>query len=218
MITQRGDARGLRRRNARGEGARLKDELIEAASGLLAELGDAERLSIRAVARAAGVTPPAVYRHFADRRSLLVAVLDHRFQEFDAALDQAAAGAATPFDALHRRCMAYLAFARDHPGHYQALFKASSLGPRALGTYDRRAHPGAASFNALVEAVQRCLDLRRGPKPSGFFLAVQLWSLLHGIADLRISKPQLPWPPAEALAEAGLAALGLPAAPSSRRQ
>jgi AcrR family transcriptional regulator len=76
-----------RRRHRRGEGARLRGELIDAASRQLAELGDAERLSVRAVARAAGVTAPSTYRHFPDKRSLVRAVVEERFRDFDRVLD-----------------------------------------------------------------------------------------------------------------------------------
>ena len=128
--------------HARGEGARLRGELIDAASRLLAELGDAERLSVRAVARAAGVTAPSTYRHFPDKRSLVRAVVEERFRDFDRVLDQAQAGSSDPFDALKRRCRAYLRFAREHPGHYRVLFSATSLGPKGAGTYGRVPHPG----------------------------------------------------------------------------
>jgi len=69
-----------RQRNQRGQGARLREELIEVASDLLAERGDPDRLSIRAVAAAAGVTPASIYLHFVDRTSLLRAVVAERFR------------------------------------------------------------------------------------------------------------------------------------------
>ena len=198
-----------RKRHPRGQGARLRTELLEAASRLLAEVGDADRLSIRAVATAAGVTAPSIYRHFPDKRSLLQTVVEERFRDFDRTLEQATAGAADPFDALKRRCRAYLRFAREHPGHYRVLFSATALGPKGLGTYGKGPHPGAASFFALVDAIQRCLDAGAGSNRDAFFLAVQLWTALHGMVDLRISKPEVPWPPVDALLAATLSDLGL---------
>jgi AcrR family transcriptional regulator len=197
-----------RARNPRGEGERLRDDLIEAAGRLLAETGDAQRLSIRAVAVAVGVTPPSIYRHFSDKRALLRAVLDDRFRAFDRALDRASAGTSDPFLALQRRCRAYLRFAREHPGHYRVLFSATQLGPRPVGTKGKGPHPGASSFFALVDSVQRCLDAS-GQERDGFLLAVQLWTSLHGQVDLRISKPEMPWPPAGRLLDATLDCLGL---------
>jgi AcrR family transcriptional regulator len=206
--------RPRRTRHPRGQGGRLRGELIDAASRLLAELGDADRLSLRAVATAAGVTAPSIYRHFADKRSLLQAVVDERFREFDGVLAQAEAGIADPFDALRRRCRAYLRFAREHPGHYRVLFSVTALGPKGVGTYAKGPHPGAASFFALVDAIQRCLDAGARPDRDSFFLAVQLWAALHGQVDLRISRPEMPWPPSEALVDATLADLGLTRSPT----
>lgn len=200
-----------RRRNQRGQGARLREELIDAASGLLAARGDPEQVSIRAVAAAAGVTPPSIYLHFADRKSLLRAVVAKRFDDFARRLQDAEAAGKNPFDALHRRCRAYFAFARENSGHYRILFSSGALGPRGIGTYGKTDHPGAASFFALVDAVQRCLDAGARPDDGrdSFFLAIQLWAWMHGLIDLRISKPEMPWPAADALLDATLADLEL---------
>lgn len=213
LVAQAGPSCGQRsrKRNPRGQGARLRGELTEAASGLLAERGDADQLSMRAVATAAGVTPPSIYEHFADRKSLVRAVVEERFRDFDRALNGAEAGSDDPFDALRRRCHAYLRFAKEHPGHYRVLFSAAALGPKGVGTYGKSDHPGAASFIALVDSVQRCLDAgaRAHTDRGGFFLAIQLWTWLHGLVDLRISKPEMPWPAVGALLEATLSDLGL---------
>jgi AcrR family transcriptional regulator len=208
-----------RARNPRGQGGRLRDELIVAAIRLLADVGDADRLSIRAVTNAAGVSAPALYRHFPDRRSLLRAVVEYGFDAFDRALDAAAAGTTDPFDALRRRCLAYVAFAAEQPALYRMLFTATSLGPKAVGTYGRGPHPGAASFNDLVNAVQRCLDAGAGSPHTSFFIAIQVWTMLHGAADLRTAKPEMPWPPVDTFVHAGLTALGLarPARRTHRR-
>lgn len=108
-------------------------------------------------------------------------------------------------------CHAYLRFAKDHPGHYRVLFSAAALGPKGVGTYGRSDHPGAASFIALVDSVQRCLDAGASAHTDrgGFFLAIQLWTWLHDLVDLRISKPEMPWPAVGALLEATLSDLGL---------
>src|SRR5438270_1431401 len=72
---------GRRRRARRGEGHRLRGEIIAAASGLLADLGDPNQLSMRAVAAASRVTTPSIYRNFADKQALLAAVLETRWAE-----------------------------------------------------------------------------------------------------------------------------------------
>lgn len=200
-----------RKRNPRGEGGQLRRELLQAASALLAERGDADQVSVRAVATAAGVTPPSIYRHFSDRSSLLRAVIEERFREFDRLLDVAEKGSADPFAGLRRRCRAYMSFAEQSPGHYRVLFNTAALGPGSVGTRGQRDHPGAASFLALVDAIQRCLDAGApaAADRTASFLAIQLWASLHGFVDLRITKPEIPWPAADTLLDATLTDLGL---------
>ena len=142
-------------------------------------------LLIRAVAAEAQVTPPAVYRHFPDRRTLVRTVVETCFDRFDSQLSQAGQGAADPFEALRRRCRAYVAFGASQPQLYRVIFGASPAGPRALGTYGRRPHPGAAAFTALIASIQRCLDAGAQTRQPSPFLAFQLWSQLHGMTDLR---------------------------------
>ena len=196
-------------RAPKGEGHRLRSELIDAASDLLAELGDPNQLSLRAVAAAVGVSPPSIYRHFADKQALLVAVLTERWSEFHHLLVAAAADGADPFDSLRRFCIAYLRFAEERPGHYRVLFSAAA--PAGI-TDDPAQHPGAATFLALVEAVERCLAVGAEARPGrdSWFLALQVWLSGHGLVDLRIGQRfPFPWPPPETLLDAVLADLGL---------
>src|SRR5918911_1285314 len=82
----------------RGEGDRLRREILDAAIALIADRGD-EAVSMRAIARAVGVTPPAVYLHFADKRELMFAVLEHVFADLARAL--AAADGGDPLERVH---------------------------------------------------------------------------------------------------------------------
>src|SRR5690349_14116266 len=107
-MTPAPDTSQPRQRNARGSGERLRGELVEAAVRVLAAHGDTGRLSIRAVAAEAGVTPPAVYRVFPDRRALIRAAVEACFGRFAAHLAQASQGVASPFEALRQRCRAYV--------------------------------------------------------------------------------------------------------------
>ena len=89
------------------------------------------------------------------------------------------------------------------------MFGAWSAGPKALGTYGRRPHPGAAAFTNLIASIQRCLNARAQTRRSSVFLAFQLWCLLHGMTDLRAGKPELPWPGAGEMIDHLLVSLGL---------
>ena len=68
-----------RQRNPRGQGERLRDDIIEAASRLLADPA-APPLTLRAVAREVGVAATSVYLHFDDIESLTLAVVNHLFR------------------------------------------------------------------------------------------------------------------------------------------
>ena len=73
-----------RPRSRRGEGDALRDEILDAAERLIVRAGDADAVSIRAIADAVGVSPPAIYLHFPDKDALVSAVCERRFEEFDA--------------------------------------------------------------------------------------------------------------------------------------
>ena len=150
-------------------------------------------------------------RPWTQLKNLLRAVVAKRFDDLARLLSDAEAAGRDPFDALRRRCRAYFAFGREHPGHYRVLFSAAALGPKGIGTYGKTDHPGASSFIALVDSVQRCLDAgaRPGGERDSFFLAIQLWAWMHGLIDLRISKPEMPWPAVGTLLDATLFDLAL---------
>src|SRR6185437_6193275 len=83
------DQRPARRPNPRGQGGRLRDELLDAASGLLAVGGRDAELTLRSVARAAGVAAPSVYQHFADLDELMLALVRYHLADLAAAIEAA---------------------------------------------------------------------------------------------------------------------------------
>jgi AcrR family transcriptional regulator len=198
-----------RTRNRKGQGARLREEILEAASAQLAEVGDGDALTIRGVAAACGVTPPAVYQHFPDKAALLREVLEREFAGFEQRLHAAEASATDPCVALRRRCQEYLRFGAEQPGSYRVLFSARQLGPRGLELQPEQAHPGAAVLDDLLRAVERCLVGRGRSTDETYVVALQLWTALHGMVDLRNSKPEMDWPPANEMVDALLEQLRL---------
>lgn len=186
--------KAVRRRNARGEGDRLRDELIRAASTLLETLPGEEALSLRAVAREAGIAAPSIYLHFPDKGSLVSAVLASRFQELQAALDAAAVDAAaveraSPEAELAARCAAYCAYAEDHAGNYRVMFSAVPADDRPDD-----AGPGAEMVRRLGRLAVQC-----GATGDPLEAGTLLWCGLHGIVALRESKPLFPWPERDVL-------------------
>lgn len=191
-----------RSRNRRGEGARLRDELIAAAGVLLETLDGQESLSLRAVARQAGVAPQSVYLHFADRRELLTAVYAERFTELHTALVDAQRSAPpAPRDRLLALCRAYVDYGTRHPGHYRVLFGTAGT-PGWDPTPDQL--PGLPTFALLIDTAEACGSARPAET------AACLWSGMHGLITLRQDRPSFPWPDLDVLvttmAEAHLAA------------
>src|SRR5918997_6228755 len=111
-----------RRRAKRGEGDLLRADILAAAEQLLIQTGDEGAVSIRAIADAAGVTPPSIYLRFADKTELLAAVCEARFQDFDRYLEEATAGIDDPLEAIRARGRAYVRFGLENPEHYRILF------------------------------------------------------------------------------------------------
>ena len=70
-----------RPRNVRGEGEKLRGEIVDAAVKVLSALGPEEQFSLRSVAKRAKIAAPSIYIHFADRNALLLAVLEKLFAE-----------------------------------------------------------------------------------------------------------------------------------------
>lgn len=186
-----------RPRNPRGEGAHLRADLLDAATRLLSSTGNPESVSIRAVAKEAGVSATAAYRHFADRDDLMAAACEHLFDLFTALLLDATAGVEDPFERLWLGGEAYIRYAEADGGLYRALF--SNPLHLDIDITDETA-AGTTAFTVLVGMVQDCLDAgapARGPgggPADASYLAFQVWSWMHGLVDLRITHPSLPWP------------------------
>ena len=188
-----------RRRNPRGQGDRLRADIIHAASGLLADPA-APPLTLRGVARAAGVAATSVYLHFPDTAALVLAVAEEHFGELADAQQAARDAAATPRAAVRAMALAYCEFGLANPGLYQVMFT-RPLPPVA----DPRQIPGRRAFEQRTAAIAAALgDTGIGvtgdphdPDGPAFRASALLWQFLNGAVNLRISRPVFPWPPVE---------------------
>lgn len=198
-----------RARAPRGQGARLREEILAATGRLLAEHGDENAVSIRMIADAVGVTPPSIYLHFPDKDALIEAVCEERFQQFDEALEKAGAPYDDPLEALRARGRAYVRFGLENPEHYRVLFMTRH--DREMCADDLVAPgpdsgAGARAFAHLVEAVTRAADagaiVTRDPVLTG----IHIWSGFHGLVSLLVSEPGFPWPDVDVLVESLLEA------------
>jgi AcrR family transcriptional regulator len=182
----------------------LKEALIRAALELIAEKGPAG-FTFADAARWAGVSPAAPYRHFRDRDELLADVARRGFEQFAAALEAAwDGGRPDPMTAFERTGRAYLAFARNEPSYYSAMFEAGvplEASPELTAAGDRAFAVIRAASERLIEQVPP------GKRPPALMMALHIWSMSHGIASLfgrgDAGRRKLPMS-AEELLEAGV--------------
>jgi AcrR family transcriptional regulator len=170
----------------------LREALVEAARRLTAERGP-YGFTMAEAARLAGVSASAPYRHFKDRDALLGELSRRGFAIFGARLAEAARAAANGFTGMGH---AYLAFAREEPGYYGAMFDWRA--PDAPRPPNAPKEGGDAPFDTLVGAIARLLPAG-GATEGVRLLALEVWAVSHGIAGLE---------------RAGMSARG-PGAPSS---
>ncbi|MEJ1977616.1 MAG: TetR/AcrR family transcriptional regulator [Acetobacteraceae bacterium] len=154
----------------------LRRTLLRIARDQIAE-GGAHAMSLASLARLAGVSQPAPYRHFADRKALLEAVTTEGFEELAAALIAAAAAGGRD-SALKAMALAYVAFGEANIELYRLMF-ASRVVPEA-GT-------GSALETAAVDAFNRLRDALSVTTPADRVEdeARLIWAQLHGLVMLK---------------------------------
>jgi AcrR family transcriptional regulator len=196
-----------RRRASRGSGEHLRAEIITAAKELLAKSGSSDAVSIRAVADAVGVTSPSIYLHFADKDTLIQAVVADVFAELDAAMVAAGSAVDEPLAKLRAYGLAYVKFAVAHPEHYRVATMERCIPGDGQTELDEILADSA--FTHFMATVTACMDAGIFAAGDPLPVALQLWAAAHGIASLMIAKPYLPWGDVEAAADPVLCAAAL---------
>ena len=158
----------------------LRETLLEASLQLI-ETEGIGAVSLRRLAREAGVSPGAPYHHFPDRASLLAALSAQGYQLLASELSAAKAAASTPVQALTELIAAYVSFAQHHAGYFRLMFRPELSKPQK--------HPDAklaedAASACLEEAVADCVRSGAVPAEQAGPLAMTAWSLGHGLASL----------------------------------
>ena len=156
----------------------LRAALMDAALAQI-RAGGVHGLSLRACARALGVSHAAPYRHFADREALLGAIAGQGYEWLAASGRAAMVGLDDPHERLEAYGVAYVRFAHEHPEHHRVMF-ASELDASCLTAPDREASDQA--FALLLELARDVVGDRRDPLEA----ALAYWSLVHGLAMLLI--------------------------------
>jgi AcrR family transcriptional regulator len=142
------------------------------------------RFSLREVARRAGVSAAAVYRHFDDKEALLREVCAAGFHIFSSYLVRALA-ARTPKERLAATSEQYLRFAVEHPRDYRFIFMGAAEDFATLAPADST--ESASTFHFLVDRVRECMDTRVLRRGDPVTVAAFIWAHVHGVVSLRLS-------------------------------
>ncbi len=202
----------VRVRARRGEGEKLREEILAAVSDLLDETNDEAAVSIRAIADRVGVTAPSIYRHFEDKDELLGAVCAVVFTQLTDGIAEAVASATSPLDALAEAGRCYVEFGLAHPEHYRLVFMRAPFRdvvdhselrtafeageiPESHRLFGGEALAGSEAFKGLYDLVAAVVAvLPNERRPDVFSTTTMIWAAVHGIVSLRISKPDFLWP------------------------
>jgi AcrR family transcriptional regulator len=166
------------------EGSDLPAALLSAVDDALRS-GGASALSLRDVARRAGVSHAAPAHHFGSKTGLLTAFAAQGYRRMaESVLEEV--GAANPADgpsALAATGRGYVRFAVAEPARFDVMFRSDALdegAPELVAATD-------AAFSLLVATIERCrLEGYLGDRDPGL-VAVAAWSIVHGLASLLIS-------------------------------
>ena len=173
----------MRQRNARGEGSRLRLEIVQATIRLIDDGTD--RLTLRAIAREAGIAGPSIYDHFPDLEGIRTEVIRSCYEDLIERIRQAQDDVADPVERLDVTCFAYTRFGVDFPNRYALLFRGERDQDEKLAVGDR----GAAALQTLVDSIAICIEAGRSTSADPYDDALAVWSAIHGLTTLRSSRP-----------------------------
>jgi AcrR family transcriptional regulator len=158
----------------------LRDALINAALEILKTKG-VEGLSLRALARATGVTQAAPYSHFADKDELLAAIAEAGFQRMALEMAESATGLRDPRERVEALVFSYIRFAEQNRPLFRLMFGRELSDMKRFPTLGMTAGKSYALISAALSAREaQGMDTR--------FLTVAVWSLCQGLSDLIINE------------------------------
>ena len=168
----------------------LRNALIQAGLELLEE-GNAQEIDLRKVARRAGVSHAAPYRHFADKQALIAAICEDGFRLLAQQIRESLQKQPDePFEQLLGIAHAYVHFAQDHPWLMREMFSGLTIEREKYESLHKVSKDVYRLYAAVIERGQEQGKLATG-KPAA--LAAVLWSALHGLAMLLIEKQMSPY-------------------------
>jgi AcrR family transcriptional regulator len=186
-----------RQRNPWGQGDRLRDEIIDGATAILERTGNEASITLRAVCREIGVTPPSISRFFKDPAEVIDLVVSRELglmRDSMAAASQANSG--DPVAQLFAVVRSVYDLGRAHPNRYRVIFER-----RFLPLWDEKglvmtetAPLITESFGLVVSALTDCVAIGASTSIDTFADCVAVWCGLHGLVSLPPTITTFPWP------------------------
>jgi AcrR family transcriptional regulator len=173
----------------------VRREILDAARELFVCEGYGN-VSLRKIARRIGYTPMALYVHFRDKSEILDCICEESFACFRANSERLDQLGLPPRERLAAGLRFYIDFGLEHPHHYQLTFMTPPCGSQSLG---RRKEIGQDCYQRMRRRVALCMaadppavdELAESPEVE---LASQtVWTAVHGLVSLLISRPEFPW-------------------------
>ena len=158
----------------------LREALLTASLKLI-EAEGLSAVSLRRVAREAGVSPGAPYHHFKDRAAVLAALAAQGFRMLAEDLTAATAAATNPIESLSALIHAYVAFAQRQPAYFRLMFRPELSESRLDPEAKEAEHAAEAAFDSTITALVEA-GIIAPAKAEPF--SVLIWSLGHGLASL----------------------------------
>jgi AcrR family transcriptional regulator len=175
-------AGGQRLRNARGDGGKLRGEIVAAAVSLMDSSPALDTLTLRGIARQIGITAPAIYAHFADLDEINDEVVNVGYGELAKAFASATRKGENSAEKLYLGCNSYITYAIAHPARYVLMSRRAATGG---------VRPQA--FPLLVKALREAIADGRSTSTDPLLDASTLWSGVHGLALIASRSQQTPW-------------------------
>ena len=163
----------------------LRQALVETARGALLE--GTGKLSLREVARRAGVSHASAYYHFKDKTALLAAVALSAFADLAAATEDAYnQEGRSALERLEALAQAYVRFAVAHPQEFRLMFLPELRSDTVRTEVERAGRSSYMRTVALIEMLQAEGRIAAGDPEE---VAISAWALMHGLATLMIDGP-----------------------------
>jgi len=163
----------------------VRGRVLNAAVKLI-DRGGLAGLSMREVARAAGVSHQAPYHYFADREAIFAALAEEGFKILTLRLENNMASTAPAVDRFVRAGQTYVEFALDHPALFRIMFRPDVV---AMERFPEMRECGERAFQTVPALVQACIDEGLPADPSVQALVILAWSIPHGLACLMLDGP-----------------------------